>query len=117
MRILVAVPTFETVMPETFKSIWDLDRAGHDVDFMCVKGYDCAKARNQIAKNSMAGKKAQKMAVWNCSRTEPTISRSSGITENCRRMNRDYPSRVVVLGVHSSVHSYFSTCRFHGSSM
>ena len=55
MRILIAVPTFETVMPETFKSIWDLDRAGHDVDFMCIKGYDCAKARNEIAKRAQLG--------------------------------------------------------------
>ena len=42
-------------MPETFKSIWDLDKNGHDVDFLCIKGYDCAKARNEIAKRAQLG--------------------------------------------------------------
>ena len=55
MRILIAVPTFETVCPETFKSIWDLDTSGHDVDFLCITGYDCAKARNEIAKRAQLG--------------------------------------------------------------
>lgn len=49
MKILVAVPTFETIAPETFKSIWDLDKGGHQVDFNYIKGYDCARARNDIA--------------------------------------------------------------------
>ena len=49
MKILIAVPTFETVMPETFKSIYDLNRCGHDLTFEFIKGYDVAKARNEIA--------------------------------------------------------------------
>lgn len=49
MKILLAVPTFETIQPETFKSLWDMDRAGHDVEFETVRGYDCATARNNIA--------------------------------------------------------------------
>lgn len=49
MRILVAVPTFETIYPDTFKSIWDMDKVGHEVLFEFVRGYDCATARNRIA--------------------------------------------------------------------
>ena len=55
MKILIAVPTFETITPETFKSIYDLDTAGHVVSFDFVKGYDCAKARNAIAAKAMQG--------------------------------------------------------------
>ena len=53
MKIQIAVPTFETIMPETFKSIYDLDAHGHYVEFDFVKGYDVAKARNEIVKNAM----------------------------------------------------------------
>lgn len=49
MRILIAVPTFETIEPEVFKAIYQLDPAGHDLYFDFVKGYDCAVARNRIA--------------------------------------------------------------------
>lgn len=49
MRILIAVPTFENIYPDTFKSIYDLDVSGHDVSFEYVRGYDCATARNKIA--------------------------------------------------------------------
>ena len=49
MKILIAVPTFETIFPDTFKSIWDIYRNGHDVLFEFVRGYDCATARNKIA--------------------------------------------------------------------
>lgn len=55
MKILIAIPTFESVAPETFKSLWELDRAGHEVDFECVRGYDCAVARNRIANDTIAG--------------------------------------------------------------
>lgn len=50
MNILIAVPTFENIYPDTFKSIYDLDVSGHDVSFEFVRGYDCATARNRIAK-------------------------------------------------------------------
>lgn len=53
MRILIAVPTFETIYPDTFKGIWELDRAGHDIVFEFVRGYDCATARNRIAQRSL----------------------------------------------------------------
>lgn len=49
MKILIAVPTFENIYPDTFKSIYDLDKAGHEVPFEYVRGYDCATARNRIA--------------------------------------------------------------------
>lgn len=55
MRILIAVPTFETIYPDTFKSIWELDKAGHEVDFDFVRGYDCATARNAIAQRAING--------------------------------------------------------------
>lgn len=55
-KILIAVPTFENIKPECFKSIYGLTRPeGYSLYFDYVSGYDCAKARNQIAKNSMAG--------------------------------------------------------------
>ena len=38
MKILIAVPTFENIYPDTFKSIYDLDKAGHDLGFEFVEG-------------------------------------------------------------------------------
>lgn len=56
MKILIAVPTFETIKPQCFKSIYGLTRPeGSTLYFDYVSGYDCAKARNQIAKNSLNG--------------------------------------------------------------
>lgn len=53
MKILIAVPTFETIFPDTFKSIWDINRNGHEVLFEFVRGYDCATARNKIVQIAM----------------------------------------------------------------
>ena len=53
MGVLIAVPTFETIAPECFKAIYDLEGDGLSFDF--VKGYDCAKARNEIAKKALGG--------------------------------------------------------------
>lgn len=53
MKILIAVPTFENIYPDTFKSIYDLDPAGHKLSFEFVRGYDCPTARNKIAKKAM----------------------------------------------------------------
>lgn len=55
MKILIAVPTFENIYPDTFKSIYDLDVSGHDVSFEFVRGYDCATARNKIARLAING--------------------------------------------------------------
>ena len=53
MKILIAVPTFESIRPETFKSIYGLQPAGHFLLFDFVKGYDCARARNLIAEECL----------------------------------------------------------------
>lgn len=53
MRILIAVPTFETIYPDTYKSIWGLDKCGHEVLFDSVRGYDVATARNRIAQKAI----------------------------------------------------------------
>ena len=53
MKILVAVPTFENIYPDTYKAIYGLNRDGHEVVFNFVRGYDCATARNRIAQESL----------------------------------------------------------------
>lgn len=53
-RILIAVPTFENISPETFKSIYGI-QSDHILAFDYCKGYDCAKARCNIAKEAMSG--------------------------------------------------------------
>lgn len=53
MSILIAVPTFETIMPETFKSIYGLRSTKYAPRFDFVKGYDCARARNMIAQEAL----------------------------------------------------------------
>lgn len=54
-KVLIAVPTFESIFPDTYKSIWDLDRGGHTADFEFVRGYDCATARNRIVQKALDG--------------------------------------------------------------
>ena len=53
-RILVAVPTYETIYPDTFKAIYDLDKGDNEVIFEYVRGYDVATARNRIAERAIA---------------------------------------------------------------
>lgn len=56
MRLLIAVPTFETVRPETFRSIYGLavpDGVELMLDF--VGGYGAARARNLIAEECLEG--------------------------------------------------------------
>lgn len=53
MKILIAVPTFETITNECFQSIYDLDKGNNDVEFKYIKGYDCAVARNKIVKHAL----------------------------------------------------------------
>lgn len=52
-KILIAVPTFETIYPDTYKSIWNLDKCGHEIEFEFVRGYDVATARNRIAQRAI----------------------------------------------------------------
>ena len=47
-KVLIAVPTFENIYPDTFKAIWEMDKGEHEVIFDFVRGYDCASARNNI---------------------------------------------------------------------
>lgn len=53
MRILIAVPTFENITPDTFKSIYNLEKGDNECIFEFVRGYDCATARNRIAQMSI----------------------------------------------------------------
>ena len=55
MKILIAVPTFETIEPEVFKAIYELRSAGHELHFNFIKGYDCAVARNRIGRLAQEG--------------------------------------------------------------
>ena len=57
MRVLIAVPTFENITPDTFKALWDMDKGEHECLFEFVRGYDCATARNNIVM------RAQKLGV------------------------------------------------------
>ena len=52
-RILIAVPTYETITPDTFRSIYGMDKAGCECEFDFVRGYDCAAARNNIAQMAL----------------------------------------------------------------
>ena len=53
MKILIAVPTFETIYPDTYRSIWYLDKGENEVLFEYVRGYDVATARNRIARKAL----------------------------------------------------------------
>lgn len=49
--VLVMVPTYETISTETFESIWKLrGQSAVHIDFKSIKGYDCARARNECVK-------------------------------------------------------------------
>ena len=53
MKILISVPTYETIYPDTLKSIYELDKCGNDVDFNFIRGFGVANARNIIAKGAV----------------------------------------------------------------
>ena len=55
MRLLIAVPTFETISPDTFKSIYGLRGTHYLPQFDFVRGYDCARARNAICREAIDG--------------------------------------------------------------
>ena len=49
--ILLAVPTYETIATECYEGLWSLFSQDYvDITFKAVKGYDCARARNEIVK-------------------------------------------------------------------
>ena len=47
-RILIAVPTYENIYPDTFKSIYELEKGDNEVDFDFFRGYDVANAHNMV---------------------------------------------------------------------
>lgn len=50
-KILLIIPTFETISTECYESLWALTKQSDiDIDFKAVKGYDCARARNKAVK-------------------------------------------------------------------
>ena len=55
LKILIAVPTYENIYPDTFRAIYNLDKGRNNVDFEFFRGYDVAKARNLIAKATLDG--------------------------------------------------------------
>lgn len=49
-RILIEIPTFDTILPETFKAVYGLEiPKGCTVHFDFKRGYGAARARNLIA--------------------------------------------------------------------
>ena len=52
-RVLICVPTYETITPDTFKSLWDMDKAGCECLFEFVRGHDCSAARNKAARRAL----------------------------------------------------------------
>ena len=52
-RVLIAVPTFENITPDTFKALWDMDKGEHEVLFEFIRGHDCATARNKIVDKAL----------------------------------------------------------------
>ena len=53
MKILIAIPTFESIYPDTYQSVWNLDRGGHEIQFEFIRGYDVATARNKIVQRAL----------------------------------------------------------------
>ena len=55
-RVMVAIPTFETIYADTYRSVWDMDKGPHQVFFESVRGYDVATARNRCAQIALDNK-------------------------------------------------------------
>lgn len=54
MRVLICVPTFENITPDTYRAIWDMEKPC-ECDFRFVRGYDCATARNKAVSMLLEG--------------------------------------------------------------
>lgn len=63
-KVLICVPTYENITPDTFKALWDMDKPC-ECDFEFVRGYDVATARNNCVKLFMAGPYTHLMMVDN----------------------------------------------------
>lgn len=63
-RVLICVPTYENIMPDTFKAIYDMEKPC-PTDFEFVRGYDVATARNNCAQLMLDGDYTHLMLVDN----------------------------------------------------
>ena len=63
-KVLVCVPTYENITPDTFKALWDMDKPCQ-TDFEFVRGYDVAAARNRCAKLALESDYTHLMMVDN----------------------------------------------------
>lgn len=63
-KVLICVPTYENIMPDTFKAIYDMDKPCQ-TDFEFVRGYDVATARNNCAQKMLDGDYTHLMLVDN----------------------------------------------------
>lgn len=63
-RVLICVPTYENIMPDTFKAIYDMDKPC-ETHFEFVRGYDVATARNNCAQLMLDGDYTHLMLVDN----------------------------------------------------
>ena len=63
-KVLICVPTYENIMPDTFKAIYDMDKPC-ETHFEFVRGYDVATARNNCAQRMLDGDYTHLMLVDN----------------------------------------------------
>ena len=63
-KVLICVPTYENIMPDTFKAIYDMDKPC-ETHFEFVRGYDVATARNNCAKRMLDGDYTHLMLIDN----------------------------------------------------
>ena len=63
-KVLICVPTYENIMPDTFKAIYDMDKPC-ETDFEFVRGYDVATARNNCAQLMLDGDYTHLMLIDN----------------------------------------------------
>lgn len=52
-KVLIAIPTFENIYPDTYKALWEMDKGGHECLFEFVRGYDVSTARNKIVQRML----------------------------------------------------------------
>lgn len=56
-KLLIAIPTFETITTECIEALYNADKPDNiEITFKSVKGYDCARARNEIVKYALSHK-------------------------------------------------------------
>lgn len=63
-KVLICVPTYENILPDTFKAIWDMEKPCQ-VDFGFIRGYDVATARNNCVLKMLDGDYTHLMMVDN----------------------------------------------------